>query len=329
MSDVDATIHKLVIAGSGPAGLTAALYAARADLAPVIIEGLEAGGQLTETTDVENYPGFPEGVLGPELIDKMRAQAERFGAVFLRGDIRRVDLSRRPFTLHLEGDKTLRAATLIVSTGAVAKWLGLASETKLRTGGGGVSACATCDGAFFRGKRVHVVGGGDTALEEALFLTRFCEQVTVIHRRESLRASKILQQRARQSPKIEFLWNAVVEEILGAEENRIRGLALRDTQTGERREVPTQGLFIAIGHKPNTDFLEGQLETDEHGCLVVRQPTTRTSVEGVFACGDVMDPVYRQAVTAAGSGCRAAIDAERFLAAHPDPAEESPSATRP
>jgi thioredoxin reductase (NADPH) len=311
--DIYGKNHKVVIAGSGPAGLTAALYAARADLAPLVIEGFEAGGQLTTTTDVENYPGFPDGVMGPELVEKMRAQAERFGARFLRGDIRRVDLAQRPFTLHLEGDKSVGASTLIVSTGASAKWLGLEAETRLRKSGGGVTACATCDGAFYRGKAVHVIGGGDTAMEEASFLTKFCTRVTIIHRRDALRASKIMQQRAMDNPKIDFIWNAEVLDILTGEGDKIRALMLKDTKTGERREVASQGLFLAIGHQPNTAFLAGQLETDAHGFLLVKHPTTATNVPGVFACGDVMDPVYRQAITAAGTGCRAAIDAEHFL----------------
>jgi thioredoxin reductase (NADPH) len=317
MSDsLHSQVHRVVIAGSGPAGLTAGLYASRAELAPVLIEGFEAGGQLTQTTDVENYPGFPEGIMGPELIDKMRAQAERFGTQFVRGDIQSIDLSARPITIHLAEGEPIRAQTLIISTGASARWLGLESETKLRKSGGGVSACATCDGAFFRGKSVHIVGGGDTAMEEAIFLTRFCSKVSVVHRRDELRASKIMQQRALDNEKIEFVWNAEVVEVLGADTGRINGLRLQDTLSGETREVPSEGLFIAIGHTPNTAFLGGQLETDEHGFLIVRHPTSATSVEGVFACGDVMDPIYRQAVTAAGTGCQAAIDAERYLAHH-------------
>jgi thioredoxin reductase (NADPH) len=316
MSDVYDKTHKVAIAGSGPAGLTAALYASRADLEPVVVEGFEAGGQLTQTTEVENYPGFPDAVMGGELIEKMRAQAEKFGTTFLRGDIRKVDLGERPFTLHLEGGKTLRCGTLIVSTGASAKWLGLESETKLRTTGGGVTACATCDGAFYRGKAVHVVGGGDTAMEEATFLTKFCTKVTVIHRRDELRASKIMQQRAMDNEKIDFIWNAEVVDVPAGDNGKIRGLKLKDTQSGETREIESEGLFLAIGHTPNTAFLEGQLETDDHGFLKVNHPGTATSVAGVFACGDVMDPIYRQAVTAAGTGCQAAIDAERWLAEH-------------
>jgi thioredoxin reductase (NADPH) len=307
--------HRVIIAGSGPSGLTAAIYSARADLEPVVIEGFESGGQLTTTTEVENFPGFPQGIDGTELIEQMRKQAERFGARFVRGDIQRADLSQRPFALELEGGKRLTAHTLIVSTGASAKWLGLESEQKLRRGGGGVTACATCDGAFYRGKEVCVVGGGDTAIEEATFLTKFCTRVTIIHRRDQLRASKIMQQRALDHPKIDFFWDTVVEEVLGVEENKIRGLRLRNVKTGAVTEHPTQGLFLAIGHTPNTAFLNGQLETDAAGFIKVASPRTSTSVAGVFACGDVMDPVYRQAITAAGTGCSAAIDAERYLEA--------------
>jgi len=308
-------VHKVVIAGSGPAGLTAALYSARAELAPIVVEGFDAGGQLTLTTEVENYPGFEHGITGPELVDVMRRQAERFGTIYLRGDIQRVDLRERPFTIALEDGRELRTQTFIISTGARARWLNLPAEQALLRAGGGVSACATCDGAFYKGKEVMVVGGGDTALEEAMFLTKFATRVTVIHRRDELRASKIMQQRAFANPKIEFIWNSVVEDVLGVEEKRIRAVVLRNRVSGETTEVPTQGLFIAIGHEPNTRFLDGQIETDAHGFILCQEPTTKTSVEGVFACGDVMDPIYRQAITAAGTGCKAAIDAERYLEA--------------
>lgn len=309
-------LHNVTIVGSGPAGLTAALYAARADLEPLMVEGFEAGGQLTQTTEVENFPGFPEGIVGQELIDQMRAQAERFGLQVLRGDIGSVDLGERPFKLELENGKTLRTKTLILATGASARWLGIESETKLRTSGGGVSACATCDGAFYRNKNVHVIGGGDTAMEEASFLTKFCSKVTVIHRRDELRASKVMQQRCFDNPKIEFLWDSAVEDILGVEENQIRALMVKNLKSGEVTEVPSEGLFLAIGHTPNTKFLGNQLETDEAGFIKTASPTMATSVPGVFACGDVMDPRYKQAITAAGTGCSAALDAEHFLAEH-------------
>jgi thioredoxin reductase (NADPH) len=301
--------NEVVIMGSGCAGLTAAIYAGRATLHPLVVEGPEVGGQLSLTTDVENYPGFPEAIKGPELIQRMREQAERFGARLLRGEVQAVDLSRRPFRLMIEGVEH-RARTLIVASGARARWLGLPNEMRLV--GRGVSSCATCDGFFFRGQEVAVVGGGDSAMEEALFLTRFAARVYVIHRRDSLRASKIMQERALKNPKIEFIWNAVVEELVG--EEALEGVVLRDTVTGERHPLAVGGLFVAIGHIPNTALFAGQLEMDDLGYLIVHNGS-RTSVPGVFAAGDVHDRSYRQAVTAAGAGCRAAMDAERFLEA--------------
>lgn len=303
--------RKVIIVGSGPAGYTAALYASRASLNPLVIEGLEPGGQLTTTTDVENFPGFPEGVMGPELMSKMKAQAARFGTEYLSTFVKNVDLSKRPFKVSCENGNEYLAETLIVSTGASAKYLGLENEMALI--GKGVSACATCDGFFYRDKVIHVVGGGDTAMEEATFLTKFASKVYVLHRRESLRASKAMQERAFKNEKIEFVWNTEVEEIL-FDDSGVTGLRVKNNQTGEVSERKTDGFFLAIGHKPNTDFLGDQIDTDEQGYIIPKNPPhPDTNVPGVFACGDVQDHYYRQAISAAGSGCMAAIRAERFL----------------
>ena len=301
-------MRNVVIIGSGPAGLTAAIYAGRANLSPLLIEGAHAGGQLTLTTEVENYPGFHHAIMGPELIKEMRAQAERFGTEFLRGDVSAVDFKRSPITLTIEGEQTLETRALIIASGASANMLGLPSERRLI--GHGVSTCATCDGSFFRGKELVVVGGGDAALEEATFLTKFATKVTVVHRRDQLRASKIMQDRARKNPKVGFIWNAAVEEILG--DPLVTGVRLRDVKTGTVTEKPCNGVFVAIGHSPNTALFAGRLDLDEKG-YVKTHDGTHTSVPGVFAAGDVQDHVYRQAVTAAGSGCMAAIDCERWL----------------
>jgi len=302
--------RRLLIVGGGPAGFTAALYSARAELEPAVVAGLQIGGQLMLTTDVENYPGFPEAVTGPELMERFQRQAERFGAKVFAEDAAEIDLSRRPFRVRTT-ERSFTADALVLALGASARWLGLESETRLQNKG--VSACATCDGALFRGKPMAVVGGGDTAMEEALFLARFATEVTVIHRRDSLRASKIMQERAQAHPKIRFAWNSEVDEVLGSD--FVSGVRLRDTRSGETRDLAVEALFVAIGHKPNTDLLRGQLELDPVGYIKAESGSTRTSVEGVFACGDAMDPIYRQAVTAAGTGCMAAIDAERWLAA--------------
>lgn len=301
-------MHNVVIAGSGPAGLTAAIYTARANFAPLLLEGSQAGGQLTLTTDVENYPGFPDGIMGPQLIQDMRAQAERFGTIFRAVDMTRADLHSRPFHLTLDDEETIQTKTLIIATGATANPLGLPSEARLL--GHGVSTCATCDGFFFRGQPLVVVGGGDSALEEAIFLTKFASHVLIVHRRDTLRASKIMQDRAMKNEKISFQWNAVVEDILGDEV--VSGVRLRDVRTSETKNMDCKGVFIAIGHTPNTALFRGQLELDSNGYIQTTHGTA-TSVAGVFASGDVQDPHYRQAITAAGSGCMAALDAERFL----------------
>jgi thioredoxin reductase (NADPH) len=302
--------RKVIILGSGPAGLTAALYAARANLAPVVIEGLEAGGQLMLTTMVENWPGFADGVMGPDLMAAMRKQAERFGTEMLQGDVTRVDLKERPFTVALSDGRVLTGETLITATGASARWLDIGSDRKLA--GRGVSTCATCDGYFFRGRPIAVVGGGDSAMEEAIYLTKFASKVSVLHRRASLRASKIMQDKAFANPKIEFIWNAEVSEVKDLDKGEVTGVVIKDLTTGALRDLPVEGLFIAIGHTPNTRLFEGQLQLDAQGYIVTHDGT-RTSVPGVFAAGDVQDHVYRQAITAAGSGCMAAIDAERYL----------------
>jgi thioredoxin reductase (NADPH) len=313
MSEIERS-YEVVIIGSGPAGLTAAIYAARADSQPLVIEGPQPGGQLTITTEVENYPGFSKAIQGPELMDEMRAQASRFGSEFLTRWIKEVDLSARPFKIATE-EGVLWAQTLIIASGASAKWLGIPGEAPAPAGLGGlgVSACATCDGFFFKGKNIVVVGGGDTAMEEATFLTRYASRVTVIHRRDQLRASKIMQEKAFKNDKIDFIWDTAVEEVLGTPETGVTGARLRNLKTGNESVFACEGVFIAIGHRPNTELFKGQLEMNEVGYLKTNGRTMATSVPGVFACGDVQDSFYRQAITAAGTGCMAAIDAERFL----------------
>jgi thioredoxin reductase (NADPH) len=301
-------VRDLIVIGSGPAGYTAALYAARANLEPLVLKGLDAGGQLMLTTDVENYPGFADGILGPELMDQMEKQAARFGAEILAVHVTEVDLAERPFTVKA-GDQRWLARTIIVATGATARWLDVPGEAKLR--GRGVSACATCDGFFFRDRELVVVGGGDSAMEEATFLTKFASKVTIVHRRHEFRASAIMAERALSNPKIEVIWNSVVEEVLG--DDAVTGVRLRNVETDAVSELRTDGVFMAIGHDPNTSLFRGQLELDDAGYVKVAEPRTATDVDGVFAAGDVTDRIYRQAVTAAGQGCKAAIDAERFL----------------
>ena len=299
---------KVLIVGSGPAGLTAAIYAARAGLEPLMIEGMERGGQLMITTDVENFPGFPDGIMGPDLMDQIRKQAERFGTRIVSSNVTEVDLSQRPFKVWVSKDE-YQADSIIITTGASARWLGVPGEDKLR--GYGVSACATCDGFFFRDKELVVVGGGDSAMEEAIFLTKFASKITIVHRRDEFRASTIMVERVLNHPKIEVAWNATVDEIVG--EEFVTGVVLRDTVTDETRELATDGVFVAIGHTPNTSVFDGHLELDDAGYIVTPPGETITSVEGVYAAGDVTDKVYRQAITAAGLGCQAALDAERWL----------------
>jgi thioredoxin reductase (NADPH) len=302
--------HKIVVIGSGPAGCTAALYLSRANLAPVVLEGIQPGGQLTITTDVENFPGFPEGILGPRLMDLMRQQAERFGAEFRMEAVESVNLREHPFVVKTD-QREYECEAVIIASGASAMQLGIPSEKPMQ--GFGVSYCATCDGFFFKGKDIVVVGGGDSAMEEANFLTKFANKVTVIHRREEMRASKIMQDRARQNPKIEFVLNSTVDEIVGTKEGGVTALKVRNLITNETVEMPAQGLFVAIGHTPNTSPYVGQLELDERGYIITQGKSTKTHIQGVFACGDVVDHVYRQAITAAGSGCMAALDCERWL----------------
>lgn len=315
--------RKVIIIGSGPAGLTAALYTARANLRPLLVEGIEAGGQLMLTTLVENWPGFRDGIMGPDLMTEMRVQAERFGTEVVTGNVERVDLRNRPFSIAFADGKTITTEALIIATGASARWLEIGCDRKLS--GHGVSTCATCDGYFFRGKPIAVVGGGDSAMEEAIYLTRFASKVTVVHRRDSLRASKIMQDKAFANPKIEFIWDSEIADIKDVKHGEVTGIVVRNLKTGTLTEVPLDGVFIAIGHTPNTALFRGQIELDEAGYIVTHHGS-KTSCPGVFAAGDVQDHVYRQAVTAAGSGCMAAIDAERYLDGLPIPDETTDNA---
>ncbi|HCD53451.1 MAG TPA: thioredoxin-disulfide reductase [Balneolaceae bacterium] len=310
MKDIAGKTFKVVIVGSGPAGLTAALYAARADLSPIVFEGPEPGGQLMTTTDVENFPGYPSGVMGPQMMMDFKEQATKFGADVRYGMVTDIDFSERPYKLKVDDSTDIKAHAIIISTGASAMWLGLESETRLR--GKGVSACATCDGAFFRNQHVIIVGGGDTAMEEATFLTKFASKVTVVHRRDELRASKTMQDRAFKNEKIEFMWDSEVEEVLG--DNVVEGVKIKNRKTGESTVLEdVTGVFVAIGHKPNTDLFKGVLEMDDVGYIQTKGQSSKTDLPGVFACGDAMDATYRQAITAAGSGCKAALDAEHYL----------------
>jgi thioredoxin reductase (NADPH) len=307
-------VRNVLIIGSGPAGLTAAVYAARGNLNPLVVEGYEAGGQLTLTTMVENFPGFRDGVMGPQLMDDMREQAKRFGADIVQGAVEKVALSQRPFTVTMDGNRVIQCKALIIATGASARLIGLDSERKLM--GHGVSTCATCDGFFYRGKEVVVVGGGDSAIEEGTFLTKYANKVSVVHRRDSLRASKVMQDRAFKNEKMKFVWDSVVSDILDVNAGEVKGVRLKNVKTGDESVLNCDGLFVAIGHEPNTNLFQGQLEMDAAGYIITQGGSANTSVEGVYAAGDVQDHVYRQAITAAGSGCMAAIDAEHFLSSH-------------